>query len=145
MREPEVLPTAHRQRLRRPARVLDLPPVHVARGEARRGVLDLRGVREAGLLEERAPDALARAVLQLPEVQRDVNAGEEGFVERRDPVCGEEEDAAVVLDVSQEDGDHCVTLHVGQRALLEEYIGLEDGEVSMLASFLKICTDLVDQ
>ena len=101
MHEPEALPTAHRERLSRPARVLDLPPVDLALRELlNERIIDF-GLGHAGLGEERAPDLLLRVHGELGEVQGDVNTREEGLVERGDAVRGEEEDAPVELDVAQ--------------------------------------------
>ena len=76
-------------------------PVDVARRELQDEVLPKVRVGHAGLAEERAPDLRLRRRTELPEVQRDVDAREEGLVEGLDAVRREEEDAAVVLDVAQ--------------------------------------------
>ena len=108
---PHRLSPAERKRHRSAARVLDLPTVQSAvRKQLCRRVV----TGEAGLLEERTPDARPGVTLELAEVQRDMDAGEERVVEGGDAVRGEEEDAAVVLDMPQEDGDHRVALHVMQ-------------------------------
>lgn len=103
MLDRELLSAAVRERLRGAARVLDLPPIHLARreprDELRLRVHARRGRRDAGLAEEGAPDLGARGEGELAEVERDVDAREEGGVERGDAVRGEEEDAAIVLDV----------------------------------------------
>ena len=79
------LPAAERERRRGAARVLDLPAVEPALGEALRVV-----AAEAGLLEERALDARLGRARELAEVERDVDAREEGLVEGRDAVRSEE-------------------------------------------------------
>jgi len=77
---------------------------------------------------------------ELLEVQRDVDAGEEGLVERLNTVGREEQNATVVLDVSKasiihervtklkeedqdsQDSDHRIPLEIMQRPLLQKHV-----------------------
>ena len=59
-----------------------------------------------------------------------MDAGLERRVHVFDPVGGQEEDALVVLEHAQEDGDEFVTLEVMRAALFEEdvrFVEQEDG------------------
>ena len=147
MRIPNPLPSSNSQTLRRPRCILDLTPIHTLPRQLRDlFVTDLR-TREAQFAYERRPDLFFGRLRELLEVQRDVDTGEEGFVECLDAVCGEEEDAAVVFDVAKagcveervssywiheteevrwdvQDGYHRVALQLVQRALLKEHISL---------------------
>ena len=84
--------------MRGPDSVLDLSSVDAASGEVAN--LVLREVR-ADLVDERGPDLLLGRLGELVEVERDVDPGEEGFVEGFDAVCGEEHDPAVVFEVAE--------------------------------------------
>lgn len=93
--------TALSERARRPDGVFDLPPVDLALRELVKEVLPESGRLHTDFTEEGGPDLLARVLGELVEVQRDVDAREEGLVESFNPVGGQEEDAAVVLDVAK--------------------------------------------
>ena len=103
--------TAKREALRGAARVLDLPSVGAALREHGHKYLH---ICDTSLAKEGAPDLRLRVLGELVKVERDVDAREEGLVEGLDAVRGEEEDAAVVLDVAQEDGDHRIPLEIVQ-------------------------------
>ena len=97
----QLLLPAARQRRRRPARILDLPAIDIALRELLKQIIRHLLVRDPCLAEERAPDLSLRGRREFVEVQRNVDAREERLVEGLDAVRGEEEDAAVVLDVAQ--------------------------------------------
>ena len=63
-------------------------------------VADL-GVGYSRLPKECPPNLHLGRDAQLGEVQSDMNAGEKGFIIRRDAIRGEKEDTAVVLDMAQ--------------------------------------------
>jgi len=98
------LPPSNSQTLRRPRRILDLTSVHTPPRQLRDLLMtDLRSC-EAQLAYERRPDLFLGRLGELMEVQRNVDAREEGFVECLDAVRGEEEDAAVVFDMAKARG-----------------------------------------
>ena len=99
----DLLSTAEGEGRRGPACVLDLAPIDVALRELLHEVVAQApvAVGHAGLAEECAPDLDFGGDGELAEVQGDVDARQEGLVEGGDAVRGEEEDAAVVLDVAQ--------------------------------------------
>ena len=51
-------------------------------------------------------------------VESDVEAGEEGLVEGSDAVRSEEDDATMILKVSEEYGDDCIALCIALCPLL---------------------------
>ncbi len=133
--------------MRRARRIFDLAPVY----PALRKVPNLLGgdpVRGcAHLADERGPDLCLRLRAELAEVQRYMDAREECLVKCLNAVRRQEEDSAVILDVTQaskgrlesafiavyldkrwnsQNGDHGVTFEVVQRALLEEHVRLVD-------------------
>lgn len=79
------------------------------------------------------PDALPVLVAEAPVVQGDVDAAEERVVERLDAVRGEEEDAAVVLEGAQEDGDEAVAGNVLGPTALEVDVGLVEEDEGAVA------------
>ena len=94
----DLFSTAEGEGRRGPACVLDLAPIDVALRERRDGLVRKHG---ADLFEEGSPNGKFCLLGELVEVQGDVDAREEGVVEGLDPVRGQEEDAAVVLDVPE--------------------------------------------
>ena len=105
MAKAELLYSGSGQRACRSRGVLDLSSIYVPLREL--GELAFRYARtvlrrldanlDTDFLQERAPDLQFRAVRELTEVQRDVNAREECLVERLDSVRGQEKNPAVVL------------------------------------------------
>ena len=94
------LPLPNRKTMRSPTRILNLPSVDIPL----RKFLDLLGGDGLGrvdLGDERRPDLFFGFLGELLEVQGDVDAREEGFVESFDAVRREEEDAAVVFHMSE--------------------------------------------
>ena len=91
---------AHCKRARRADRVLDLPSVDRPLPEVAQLLVGHR-VCGAHLLKEGTPDLNACVGRELLEVERDVDAREEGFIKSLDAVGGEEEDTTVVLDMAQ--------------------------------------------
>ena len=94
------LPLPNRKTMRSPTRILDLPSVNIPLRE----FLDLLGGDGLGRIDlgdERRPDLFFGFLGELLEVQGDVDAREEGFVEGFDAVRREEEDAAVVFHMSE--------------------------------------------
>ena len=118
--DPAIAIGAPRQHLGGFEHVLDLPAVEIDLGEG----VELGGAQAAGLADEGVPDVAAAGGRQGGVLHADVDAGVEGVVDVADAVGGEEEDALVVLEDAQEDGDHLVALEVGGGAGLEEDVGL---------------------
>lgn len=64
------------------------------------------------LLDESVPDRGSRLVRKAWEVDGNIDAGKEGFVESSNTVRGQEEHALVVLQCAEEDRDEIVALQV---------------------------------
>ena len=126
--QPHTLPTS--QQLRRLEHILNLPPIHLI---PRQHIEFL--VAEAMALgrgvEEIDPDVAARGFAELAVAHADVDAGLEGGVDVVDAVGSEEEDAFVVLEDAEEDGDEFVALQVVRAALFEEDVGFVEEEDSV--------------
>jgi len=94
-----LFPLTQSKRARRPHRILNLPPINSA-------LLQLRDLRlrantfggRPHLREEGGPRLF---LCEFAEVERDVDAREECFIERFDAVGGNEENTAVILDVAE--------------------------------------------
>ncbi len=100
MLERKLLSTAHSQRLCCPCRILDLPAIYVPL----RQFLDLLRSdirRRANLADESRPDLYLGLKGQLVEMQRDMDTRQEGLIECLDTIGGQEEDASIVLDMTQ--------------------------------------------
>lgn len=80
-----------------------------------------------------SPDALALLVAKVLVVQRNVDAAEEGGVKGADAVGGEEENAAVVLQGTEEDGDEAIAGNVLCAAALEIDVGLVEQDEGAVA------------
>lgn len=110
-------PSAHRT-----DRVLDLPAVQIPRGE----LIHIGGAPEPGIGdpgEDLAPQDRARGGRERREEQVDVDSRAEGGVDGGEEVGGEEDDAAVVFEFAEEDGDEFVAEDVGGGALGHEDVG----------------------
>jgi len=96
-----LFPLTQSKRVRRPRCVLNLPPINPALRQLR----DLRLRDTLGgrphLRDEGGPHLFLGLLCELAEVERDVDAREECFIECLDTVGGEEKDAAVILDVAE--------------------------------------------
>lgn len=71
-------------------------------------------------LEVHLPDGQRGRLVERRVVEAEVDPGAEGLVDGADTVGGQEEDAAVVFEHTQEDGDDGVAAEVVFGALLEE-------------------------
>lgn len=76
------------------------------------------------LADEIRPQADARLLVESLEADRDVDSRQECFVEGPDAVRGEEKDALVVLQGSQENRHQIVAHEVSSRSSFQEDIGL---------------------
>ena len=87
--------------MRRPRCILNLPPINAALRQLR----DLRLRDTLGgrphLRDEGGPYLFLGLLCEFAEVERDVDTRKECFIERFDAVGGEEEDAAVILDMAE--------------------------------------------
>lgn len=137
MGERQMLVPANSQRIRSPRRILDLPSINILLRKLYQPLfLEFRlstiqwwySDFDAYFGEECAPDLGFGGLREFLEVEGDVDTGEEGFVECFDAVGGEEEDAAVVFDVAEEDGDHGVSFEVVKGTLFQEDVSLEKFE-----------------
>lgn len=129
MLKPQLLPTAEREGICSPRGILHLPSINIPLRELPQLRLRHTSVgadSHASAGQKRTPDLRTRRRGQRAEVQRNVDAREERFVEGLDAVRGEEEDTRVIFEVAQEAGDHSVALEVVQATLLEEDIGFVD-------------------
>lgn len=156
---PQLLFLEPRQLPRRIHAIPDLPPIKLMTRERVQMALDSGVlVQDARLLlEERdevLPDMGAVVAGQRGVVQGELDARFERLVEGADAVGGEDQDAVVVLQHAQEDGDERVALQVEFRALFEEHVGFveehhavpggadEEHRVEVLFDFLRIRADV---
>lgn len=104
--KPEVLicnflPFPQSQRMSCPRCVLDLAPIDATL----RKIFDLflRDARRRvpHLLDESLPDLFLGVLREVAEVERNVDARKEGLVEGLHAIGGEEEDTAVIFDVTK--------------------------------------------
>lgn len=135
------------QHLRHLQHVLDLPAVELQRCEAshvglthgmseRGGLLCPYGISSTHstatsavvLVEECVPDSAARFSVQLRVLQTDVNTTLKRRIKCLDTVRGQEHDAFVVLEHTEEDGDQLVSLELVEVALLQEDVCFVDEE-----------------
>ena len=86
------------QRCGCPDGVLDLSTIDVPR---RKLPNFLRSERHADLGQERVPNLRLGRSIQVVEVKGDVNTRAEGIIDDLDPVRREEEDTAIVLEVTK--------------------------------------------
>lgn len=96
-----VLPFRHSQRMRSPRCVLDLSPIDTSLCQLRDLLLGDSTSSWAHLVDERGPDLLFGFLGELAEMQSDVNAGEECLIKCFHAIGGEEQNAAVVLNMSK--------------------------------------------
>ena len=117
------------EQLRRLEHIFNLAAVHVILGQLVQ-VLVAETVLLAigGTVEEVDPDVSARGCAEVVVLHADVDAGLEGGVDVVDAVGGEEEDAFVVFEDAEEDGDEFVSFQVVRAALLEEDVGFVEEE-----------------
>jgi hypothetical protein len=95
------LSLAQSQRMSRPRGVLDLTPIDATlRQISDLLLLDARR-RATHLLYKSPPHLLLGVLREVAEVERNVDARKEGLVEGLHAVGGEEEDAAVIFDVTK--------------------------------------------
>jgi hypothetical protein len=88
--------------VRRPRRILNLPPINSALRQLRD--LRLRANTFGGRphpRDEGGPHLFFGLLCEFAEMERDVDAREECFIEGFDAAGGKEEDAAVILDVAE--------------------------------------------
>ena len=124
------LPTS--QQLRRLEHILNLPPIHLmTRQHIEFFVTEAMVLPLGRSVEEIDPDVAARGFAELAVPHADVYAGLEGGVDVVDPVGGEEEDAFIVLEDAEEDGDEFVAFQVVRAALFEEDVGFVEEEDSV--------------
>ena len=117
----------HRQSLRRPRQILDLPSIDVPLREVVvvlvLQLLDLHALDVLDLLDEHLPHRLLGLHAQLAVAQAEVDPRNEGFVERLDAVRGKKEDALEILEEAEEDADKGVAVDVVDGAFFEEDVG----------------------
>ena len=126
-----------------PDGILDLPTIDVPH---RKFPNLLRGERHADLGQERVPNLRLRSRVKIVEVESDVDTRTEGVVDDLDSVGCEEEDPAVVLEVTEaerarmcerrskstedklgsQDCDHGIAHKIMKRALFHEHIRLRN-------------------
>lgn len=95
-----LIPFPHSERMSRPNRILNLPPIDIPQSQ-RVNLLGGDGARSPDLGDESCPDLNFRFLRKVAEMERDVDTREERFVEYFDTIGGEEEDTTVVLDVTE--------------------------------------------
>ena len=88
------------QRLSCPRRILDLPSINVPHCQLG-NLLRCDRSRSTNPRDEGVPDLDFGLLRKLVEMEGDVDTREEGFIECFDTIGGEEEDTAVVLDVTE--------------------------------------------
>ena len=124
--QPLALPTG--QQLRRLEHVLNLPPIHLMPRQPIEVFVTEAVLPLCRSVEEIDPDEAARGFTELAVPHADVDTGLEGGVDVVDAVGGEEEDAFVVFEDAEEDGDEFVALQVVRAALFEEDVGFVEEE-----------------
>ena len=124
--QPLTLPTS--QQLRRLEHILNLPPIHLIPRQQIQVLVTEVMLALGSSVEEIDPDVPTRGPAELVVPHADVDAGLEGGVDVVDAVGGEEEDAFVVLEDAEEDGDEFVALQVVRAALFEEDVGFVEEE-----------------
>ena len=107
----------------------NLPPIHLLLLEILQMIAQVRNIHLVVIpkrlepVQEILPDPEALVWTQDRVMQRELDAGFEGFVKGADAVAREHEDAFVVFEHAQEHRDEGVPLHVFEAALFEEDVG----------------------
>lgn len=99
------------ERLRRTDGILDLPSVDLF-GDQRLPISLRKGVGSPYFVQERFPNGQSGLLIEVVIPERNVNTALERVVESRDSIGGQEENTRKVLELTQENGNKCITMNV---------------------------------